>query len=330
MIGPNSGFLTPRTYIIEVRLLETKITLTPKVTTMPSTLITAKDIIIPADVPHAMHATFIDNYLTLTKNTGKFFIFACDQKMEHLNQDFFGTNIHSDANYPDHLFKIAQTGHAGALATHPGLIARYAPQYPGINYIAKLNGRTPLVTTQQQDPKSRQLWSVKDLMQLASQSKIAVRGVGYTLYLGSEYESTMLAEAAKTIFDAHQHGLIAILWIYLRGKAVAHDQDGMLTAGACGLATSLGADVVKIKPPQGDTERSSDEWLKIATHAAGNTKVICAGGSVMNIKTFLETLTDQLSKGNAAGCATGRNIFQRSYQEAVAASKAIAEIVYEK
>ncbi len=297
---------------------------------MPQKLITAQDILIPADVPQGMHATYIDNYLTLTKSTGRFFIFACDQKIEHLNQDFYGTNIHPDANSPEHIFKIAQAGHVGALATQLGLIARYAKQYDGINYIAKLNSKTSLIKTEQQDPLSKQLWRVDDVVKLKKEAKLPVRGVGYTIYLGSEYESTMLQEAAQIVFEAHQQGLITMLWIYLRGKAITNDQDGMLTTGACGLATALSADIVKIKPPHKDTEKTSEEWLKVATQAAGTTKVICAGGKATNIKTFLEILSDQLNKGNTAGCATGRNIFQRSYADAVALTQSIAEIVYQK
>ena len=31
----------------------------------------------------------------------------------------------------------------------------------------------------------------------------------------------MLEQAAHIIYEAHQHGLITILWMYLRGKAVS-------------------------------------------------------------------------------------------------------------
>ncbi|MGE0009899.1 MAG: aldolase [Candidatus Babeliales bacterium] len=297
---------------------------------MPRNVITDADIVIPADVPKAMHATFIKNYQALTKNTGRFFVFACDQKMEHLNQDFFGSNVHPDALHPTHIFKIAQNTEVGCLATHPGLIARYAQEYTGINYVAKLNGKSPLVPLEQQDPLSKALWSVDQVVHWAQCANIPVRGIGYTLYLGSEFENNMLQEAAQIIYNAHQHGLVTILWIYVRGKAIQNDQDGMITAGACGFANSLGADVVKVKPPLGDVEKTSTEWLAVAAQAAGNTKVICAGGSVMNIKLFLQQLNDQIKKGHASGCATGRNIFQRSYTDAVNACKAIAEIVYEK
>ena len=43
---------------------------------------------------------------------------------------------------------------------------------------------------------------------------VNIVGVGYTIYLGSEYESTMMAEAGELIAEAHANGLITVLWIY--------------------------------------------------------------------------------------------------------------------
>ena len=55
-------------------------------------------------------------------------LFACDQKFEHLNDDFFGKNIaHADDAEPEHLFRIGSQGVIGILAGQRGLIAQYAP-----------------------------------------------------------------------------------------------------------------------------------------------------------------------------------------------------------
>ena len=43
---------------------------------------------------------------------------------------------------------------------------------------------------------------------------VNIVGLGYTIYLGSEYESTMLAEAGELIAAAHANGLLVVLWIY--------------------------------------------------------------------------------------------------------------------
>lgn len=284
---------------------------------------------IPADVPRDMESTFSGNYAKITKKTDRLFMFACDQKMEHLNTDFYGSGIHSDALHPEHMFKIAQNGYIGALATHLGLIARYGKKYPQIPYIVKLNGRTNLISTEQQDPYSKQLWNVADVIALKKEHGINICGIGYTLYMGSSYEAEMLNQAARIINDAHQNGLVTILWIYPRGKYIQNDKDPMLITGAAGLAATLGTDFVKIKAPQDTEEKNSSQWLSLAAAAAGNTKIICAGGPQQQAYSLLSTLHTQIHDGHAAGCAIGRNIFQHSYADALAITKAISAIVYD-
>ena len=44
---------------------------------------------VPADVPDELIETFIDNMDAATCGTGKMNLFACDQKIEHLNDDFY-------------------------------------------------------------------------------------------------------------------------------------------------------------------------------------------------------------------------------------------------
>ncbi len=286
-------------------------------------------IFIPADVSEQMQDIYIRNYQAITHNTNRLMLFACDQKIEHLNQDFYGPGIHADARNPEHLFRIAQQGKIGALATNLGLVARYGKQYPDINYIIKLNGKTNLIKTEQKDPLSALLWSVDQVIAFQEQTRLNICGIGLTVYLGSQYESEMLSHAAQAIYYAHQYGLVAMVWIYLRGKSITNDQDPDLLAGAAGVATALGSDFVKIKPPLSVPEKSSTEHLKIATAAAGNTKVICAGGKATEPKDFLQELYDQIHIGGTAGSATGRNIFQKSLQEAIAMTNAISAIVYD-
>lgn len=287
------------------------------------------NIIVPADVPSRARKTFIHNYNAITHSTDRLLLFACDQKIEHLDLDFEGSNIHPDARDPEHIFQIASSAPIGALALHLGIIARYGAAYTSINYIAKLNGKTNLVPTTQQEPLSNQLWSVQDVIDLKKNSKLNICGVGYTIYLGSEYEHIMLTQAAQIIRQAHEHGLVAIIWIYPRGKAIKHDTDPVLLAGATGVATSLGADFVKIKPPESTKKNTSAEQLKRAVIAAGNAKVICSGGEKIDVASFLSDLHEQLHIAKTNGCATGRNIFQRSRKDACAFVQALAALVYD-
>lgn len=286
-------------------------------------------IIIPADIPAKIEKEFIKNYTAITRETGRLFLFACDQKIEHLNKDFFGSSIHPDALYPKNLFTIAQQGNVGAMAAHLGLIDRYGKEFPDINYIVKITGKTNLKSDNQDDPISADLWDVWDVIEFKQTSKLAIAGIGITVYPGSEYENEMFSFAANQIHEAHKNGLVAIVWMYPRGKSIIDDRDADLLAGAAGIALSLGADFVKIKPPKQSKGLTQPELLKIITAAAGNTKVICSGGKKRDIKDFLTQLYNQLHYGNTSGCATGRNIFQHATPTAISIAKAIAAIVYD-
>jgi len=283
------------------------------------------DVLVPADVPAQARETYIDNYLKATQNSGRLMLYACDQKIEHLNDDFYGEGIDPADNDPVHLFEIGSKGICGVLAGQRGLVAAYANDYPDINYLVKMNSKTHLVKTSQDDPYSPQLYSFQAVIDLINNG-VNVVGIGYTIYLGSEYESQMMAEAGELIAEAHQAGLVVVLWIYPRGKAVADEKDAHLIAGAAGAALCLGADFVKVNPPNGDDDETSAEKLKEASLASGRCGLVCAGGSTVDAETFLTQLWEQIHVGGAKGNATGRNIHQRSLDEAVLLTKAISAI----
>jgi len=200
------------------------------------------------------------------------------------------------------------------------LLSRYGQNYKDINYIVKLNSKTNLVDVDQKDPLSRALLDINDILEFKKNSGVNIVGVGYTIYLGSEYESEMLSEASKIIYEAHKGGLVVILWIYPRGKAVQNEKDPKLIAGATGVASCLGADFVKVNYPKSENPAES---FKEAVMAAGRTKVVCAGGSSTDIESFLKQLYEQIHISGASGNATGRNIHQKSLSDAVAMCNAI-------
>lgn len=287
--------------------------------------ITAADVRVPMDVPAASRDTYVENYLKATRNTGRLMLFACDQKVEHMNKDFYGDGIDPADGKPEHLFQIGKQGVIGVLAGQRGLVAQYAADYPDINYLVKMNSKTNLVGTKQEDPYSPQLTDIEAVLQMR-ENGVNVVGLGYTIYLGSEYESTMMAEAGQLIAQAHENGLLVVLWIYPRGKAVTAEKDPDLIAGAAGVALCLGADFVKVNPPKPEDGRTPAEALRVAADAAGRTGLVCAGGSTVDAETFLTQLYDQIHVGGACGNATGRNIHQRSLDEAVRLTKAISAV----
>lgn len=291
--------------------------------------ITRDQVRVPADVMPEARDVYVDNYMKATRGTGRLMLFACDQKVEHMNKDFYdgGKAISLDDAEPEHLFKIGKEGVIGVLAGQRGLIAQYANDYPEINYLVKMNSKTNLVGTKQEDPYSPQLYDLGDVLAMR-EAGVNIVGLGYTIYLGSEYEATMMAEAGELIAQAHANGLLVVLWIYPRGKAVTAEKDPDLIAGAAGVALCLGADFVKVNPPkpEGEDTRTPYEALKVSSMAAGRTGLVCAGGSTVDAETFLTQLYNQIHVGGACGNATGRNIHQRSLDEAVRLTKAISAI----
>lgn len=283
------------------------------------------DIKVPVDVPKEKVEEYLKNYNLATDGSGRLFLFAGDQKVEHLNDDFYGPNVSPEDNDPEHLFKIASKSKIGAFATQLGLIARYAMDYPEVNYIVKINSKTHLVKTSQMDPISTAWVDVEDVIKFKEQTGLKIVGVGYTIYPGSEYEYIMLREAAKIVNQAHKYGLLAVIWSYPRGKAVKDERDPHLIAGAAGLAACLGADFVKVNPPKNSEGKEEANLLKEAVLAAGRTKVICAGGKSVEVKEFLQKLYDQIQVG-ISGNATGRNIHQKPLDEAIRFCNAIYAI----
>jgi len=283
------------------------------------------EIHIPTDVPNGSINEYLSNSDEITLGSGRLMLFAGDQKIEHLNSDFYGANISKDDNDPEHLFKIADKAEIGVFAAQMGLISMYGSDYPEVPYLVKLNSKTNLVKTEQKDPISLQHIDMDQVMDFKNKSGLNILGIGYTIYLGSEFEHLMIREAVQAIRKSHQHGLISVLWIYPRGKAVKDEKDPDLIAGATGVAATLGADYVKVNYPKREGEKSA-EIFKQAVKAAGKTKVICAGGSSTDPKFFLQQLHDQIHISGAMGNATGRNIHQKSIEDAVRIANATSAI----
>jgi fructose-bisphosphate aldolase/6-deoxy-5-ketofructose 1-phosphate synthase len=246
------------------------------------------DVEIPGAVREENRRTYADNFSKITHGTARLMLFAAAQKIEHLTKDFYGDCIASDDNVPDH-------------------------------------SKTNLVKTAQKDPLSPTLSTVDDVTDFKESSGLNILGIGYTVYLGSEYEHIMLSEAAKAVFKAQQNGLISVLWVYPRGKAVQDEKDPHLIAGAAGVAACLGADFVKVNPPKKDG-KTDPALLKEATLAVGKTRLVCAGGSADDPAAFFKRLYDQIHIGGTQGNATGRNIHQKGLGPAVKMCNAISAI----
>jgi fructose-bisphosphate aldolase / 6-deoxy-5-ketofructose 1-phosphate synthase len=271
---------------------------------------------IPADIGQTFHDEYVQNRNVLNHNKNKIFILSFDHKVEHMN----GTP-------PEHVFYIAQKANI-CLATHCGLIALYGAQYQSVVYIAKLTAKTNLISPDLDDPYSALCWQVSDVVALKN-AGINICGVGVTVYLGSKYEPMMLANAARVIKEAHNNGLLAIIWMYPRGKSIENSKDVALIAAGAGVATSLGADIVKIKIPAVNKDHGHIKNCQIILDSAGITQPIIAGGSMVNYYLLLKNIEDYVCSGGLAGVAIGRNIFERPIAEAVALAQTISAMLYD-
>lgn len=299
--------------------------------------ITKEDVIVPADVPKSMAQEYVKNYLKITHNTGRLMLFAGDQKIEHLHDDFYGKmkveahelSIPIDDADPEHLFRIARSAKIGVFATQLGLIAKYGTNYKEVPYLVKLNSKSHLVKTAQKDPLSQAMWTVEQVVKFKKDSGLNIMGVGYTVYVGSEFESEMMREAAQAAFLAHQNGLLAVFWMYPRGKAVPDEKDPHIVAGAAGVGACLGADFVKVNYPKPKVGTAAEAFKEAILAAGKRTKVITAGGGSKGVKNFLQETWEQINISGCYGNATGRNIHQKPLDEAIRMANAISAITLE-
>ena len=140
----------------------------------------------------------------------------------------------------------------------------------------------------------------------------------------------MLKEAAQLIFEAHQAGLTTLLWIYPRAKGI-NEENIHTIAGAAGVAAVLDTDFAKLKYPYStkDKKKTALNYLEV-TQAAGRTKIICVGGEKKTIPSMLEELKNQLNFGKTSGLAIGRNLHQRSLEEASRFANNLGDIIFKK
>lgn len=246
--------------------------------------------------------------LSKITTNGKALYLAYDQGMEHGLGDFDDENV--DPNY---ILGIGISGKYNALILQKGVAEKYYDESlkSKIPLILKLNGKTNLVKGQ--DPYSPLLCTVEEALDLGASA------VGYTVYVGSEFESKMTSEFSQVVREAHQKNLPVIGWMYPRGKSIAGKDEKELIAYAARMGLELGADIVKVKYP------GSLEALKRVVEAAGKTKVVVSGGEKAEEKIFLSMVKTAIEAG-AIGMAVGRNVWQS--KDPIGMTEKIKEIIF--
>lgn len=238
---------------------------------------------------------------------GKCVFLAYDQGLEHGPTDFNDDNVD-----PAYIIEIGKKAKVNALVFQKGIAEKYKKEIKSskIPLILKLNGKTSLVGG---EPFSTQLCTVKEALALGASA------VGYTVYIGSEYESRMLEQFEQIEREAHAHGLPVIAWIYPRGKSIEGKPENELLAYAARVGLEIGADIVKIH------WKGSKEDLAWAVKAAGKCKIVIAGGMKKGDADLLAQIKMALQAG-VAGVAIGRNIWQHA--KPVEMTKKIQNVIW--
>lgn len=240
---------------------------------------------------------------------GKAMFLAYDHGLEHGPSDFND----KDAD-PNFIIDLAKNGKYNAIILQKGIAEMYNDKIRKLRIplIIKLNGKTNLFKG---EPVSRQLCTVREAL------KLGAVAVGYTIYIGSEYESVMMKEFDGIEEEAHKLGIPVIAWIYPRGKSVENKSEGDLMAYAARTGLEIGADLIKMK------YNGNIKDLIWSVKVAGKSKIVIAGGVKEGEKDFLED-AKKIMKTGATGLAVGRNIWQS--KNPIELSNKLRKIIFEK
>jgi len=263
---------------------------------------------------------------------GHLLILPIDQGMEHGPVDFFANPPSAD---PEFQFKLALEGGYSGIALHLGLAEKYAPKYAGkVPIVLKINGKTRIPGAS--DPISPMTGSVEDAV------RIGADAIGYTLYVGSPNQVADLNQFRKVKVDAERFGMPIIVWAYPRGEAVDKKggRDSLYAIDyAARVANELGADIVKLNVPVDDPktraqqpspydklELSYDEMVQKVVKSAGKTLVLFSGGGKMSDDDLVHKAKVCLEQG-ATGLIFGRNLWQREWNDALAMTKRLKDMI---
>ncbi len=256
--------------------------------------------------------------------TGKLVILPVDQGVEHGPGASFAPN--PDGYDPAYHVQLAIDGGLSGFACPLGMMEVCAPlALDRVPRLLKLNSATVLTKVQDQSIMA----SPRDALRLGCQ------GIGLTIYPGADKFEEMLEEARELVAEARALSLPTFIWAYPRGGTLTKDGETALdvSAYAAYVAASVGAHVIKLKPPTAHIELTNAgpayaDWAPNSTlperiaHIrqaayAGRRIVIFSGGARKDDAALLEEVA-AIHQGGGFGSIIGRNVFQRPRAEALA------------
>jgi len=280
--------------------------------------------------------------------TGFVSILPVDQGIEHSAGSSFAPNpIYFD---PESIVKLAIEGGCNAVASTLGVLGSLARKYAHkIPFIVKINHNEFLSYPNRYDQilfaSVKQSWDMGAI------------AIGATIYFGSEESPRQIQEISRTFQQAHELGMVTILWCYMRNAAFkTADKDYHVAADLTGQANHLGvtieSDIIKQKLPEnnggynalkfGKTHRKVYEQLttdhpidltryQVADCYMGRAPLINSGGAsgANDLADAVRTAVINKRAGGM-GLISGRKAFQRPMAEGVKILNSIQDVYLNK
>ena len=280
--------------------------------------------------------------------TGYLSVLPVDQGIEHTAGASFAPNpIYFD---PENIVKLAIEGGCNAVASTLGVLGSVCRKYAHkIPFILKIN-HNELLTY----PTTYDQILFANIDQAFDMGATAV---GATIYYGSLESSRQIQEISDAFAYAHELGMVAVLWCYLRNSAfkVKGDKDYHVSADLTGQANHLGvtieADIIKQKLPENNggftalnfSKTHKDVYEKLTSNNLidltryqvaccymGRSGLINSGGAstgkgASDLKEAVMTAVINKRAGGM-GLISGRKAFQKPMEEGVKLLNAIQDV----
>jgi len=276
-------------------------------------------------------------------------ILPVDQGVEHSAGASFAPN--PEYFDPENIVRLAIEGGCNAVASTFGVLGAVSRKYAHkIPFIVKFNHNEFLTYPNKYDQIL--FGSVKEAWRMGAVA------VGATIYFGSAESSRQIQEVSLAFEAAHELGMAAILWCYLRNSAFKHNgtdyhTSSDLTGQANHLGVTIQADIVKQKLPTNNggynalnfgkthkkvySDLTSDHPIdlcryQVANCYMGRVGLINSGGESKGASDLSEAVATAVINKRAGGCGliSGRKAFQKPMNEGVALLNAIQDVYLAK
>ena len=280
--------------------------------------------------------------------SGYLSILPVDQGIEHSAGASFAPNpIYFD---PENIVRLAIEGGCNAVASTLGVLGIVSKKYANkIPFIVKLNHNELLSYPNTYDQRLfASVWQAYNM---------GARGVGATIYFGSEESRDQIVEISEAFEEAHRLGLFTVLWCYLRNTAfktggVDYHASSDLTGQANHLGVTIEADIIKQKLPVNNggynavgfgktsplvyEKLTSDHPIdltryQVANCYMGRIGLINSGGASGKNDLAQAVKTAVINKrAGGTGLISGRKAFQKPMKDGIEILNAIQDVFLDK